>query len=84
LRGVEHRSRAFLPGRTRSAEPFEEVLHEPFTIAGYLRTLRTCRLFDYEQHRWLDWDGTPTTGPLVVGRVAGTAAAERLVEVGRS
>ena len=38
----------------------------PFTLGGFFNTLRTCRLFDYENHRWLDWDGRPTTGPLLV------------------
>jgi omega-6 fatty acid desaturase (delta-12 desaturase) len=37
----------------------------PFTIGGYLNSLRTCRLFDYENFRWLDWDGRPTTEPLL-------------------
>jgi omega-6 fatty acid desaturase (delta-12 desaturase) len=37
----------------------------PFTLAGLFKTLRTCRLFDYENHRWLDWDGSPTTQPLL-------------------
>jgi omega-6 fatty acid desaturase (delta-12 desaturase) len=37
----------------------------PFTLAGFFQTLRTCRLFDYTEHRWLDWDGTPTTTPLL-------------------
>ena len=37
----------------------------PFTLGGLFKTLRTCRLFDYEEHRWLDWDGTPTTEALL-------------------
>jgi acyl-lipid omega-6 desaturase (Delta-12 desaturase) len=37
----------------------------PFTFGGYFQTLRKCRLFDYDNHRWLDWDGTPTTEPLL-------------------
>jgi omega-6 fatty acid desaturase (delta-12 desaturase) len=37
----------------------------PFTFGGYFKTLRTCRLFDYENHRWLDWDGAPTTPRLL-------------------
>ena len=37
----------------------------PFSLPGLFETLRTCRLFDYENHRWLDWDGTPTTAPLL-------------------
>lgn len=43
----------------------------PFTIGGYFHTLRTCRLFDYENYRWLDWDGTPTTEPLLKRDQAG-------------
>jgi len=49
----------------------------PFTFGGYFQTLRTCRLFDYENHRWLDWDGTPTTEPLLTregGRLVRTSA----------
>jgi omega-6 fatty acid desaturase (delta-12 desaturase) len=37
----------------------------PFTLAGVSNTMRTCRLFDYETHRWLDWNGSPTTEPLL-------------------
>ena len=30
---------------------------------GLLRTLSVCRgLYDYENHRWLDFSGRPTTG----------------------
>ena len=55
----------------------------PFTIGGYLKTLRTCRLFDYENFRWLDWDGTPTTEPLLrredsAGKVVRTVYAEAI------
>ena len=47
----------------------------PFTLSGLFRMLRTCRLFDYENHRWLDWDGTPTTAPLLERRKDCLAAA---------
>jgi omega-6 fatty acid desaturase (delta-12 desaturase) len=55
----------------------------PFTFGGYLKTLRTCRLFDYENFRWLDWDGTPTTEPLLSraashGKVVRTVYAEAI------
>ena len=43
----------------------ESIVTVPFTLGGLFATLRTCRLFDYEQHRWLDWDGVPTTPPLL-------------------
>jgi omega-6 fatty acid desaturase (delta-12 desaturase) len=45
-----------------------EITVVPFSLAGLFETLRTCRLFDYENHRWLDWDGTPTTEPLLKRR----------------
>ncbi len=32
------------------------------------RTMKICRLYDYENHRWLDYDGTPTTEPLLPPR----------------
>ena len=55
----------------------------PFTWGGYFKTLRTCRLFDYEHFRWLDWDGTPTTDPLLrredsQGKVVRTTYAEAI------
>jgi omega-6 fatty acid desaturase (delta-12 desaturase) len=47
----------------------------PFTLGGVSNTLRTCRLFDYENHRWLDWNGSPTTEPLLKdGRLLRTEA----------
>lgn len=33
---------------------------EPWSIGGVLRTLRTCKLYDFEHHQWLDFDGRPT------------------------
>jgi omega-6 fatty acid desaturase (delta-12 desaturase) len=42
-----------------------DIVVVPFTLRGYLHSLRSCRLFDYENHRWLDWDGSPTTDPLL-------------------
>lgn len=48
------------------------IVVEPLSLAGVLRTIRTCKLYDYEQHRWLDFDGRPTTGtvPLMASEVA--------------
>jgi omega-6 fatty acid desaturase (delta-12 desaturase) len=47
-------------------ETYGEIVVVPFTFTGFLNTLRTCRLFDYENHRWLDWNGKPTTESLLV------------------
>jgi len=45
-----------------------DIVTVPFSWGEYFHTLRTCRLYDYENHRWLDWDGTPTTDPLLARR----------------
>lgn len=42
-----------------------DIIHEPWSWSSYLRTMQTCRLFDYEKHCWLDWDGTALTPPLL-------------------
>src|SRR5262249_870610 len=59
-----------------------DVIVFPFTVGGYLKSLRTCRLFDYENHRWLDWDGKPTTKSLLkredVGKLIRTNAEVRM------
>lgn len=55
----------------------DDIVVVPFTVAGFFKTLRTCRLFDYENHRWLDWDGTPTTGALLAKREDGQVVQSR-------
>lgn len=34
---------------------------QKFTFGWLHETLRDCRLYDYENHRWLDFDGKPTS-----------------------
>jgi omega-6 fatty acid desaturase (delta-12 desaturase) len=41
----------------------DEVITEPFSLAGLRRTFASCCLYDFESHRWLDFDGRPTTEP---------------------
>jgi omega-6 fatty acid desaturase (delta-12 desaturase) len=50
-------------GRLEEAYP-EHIKIVPWTFGGYAKTLKTCRLYDYENHQWLDWDGTPTSEPI--------------------
>ncbi len=55
-----------LPGaqqRLESAYP-EQIKIVPWTFAGYFNTLRTCRVYDYDKHQWLDYDGTPIGEPI--------------------
>lgn len=40
----------------------EHAVVEKFTLRAFLGTLRRCKLYDFENHRWLDFDGKPTTG----------------------
>jgi omega-6 fatty acid desaturase (delta-12 desaturase) len=54
----------------------DNIVVVPFTLGGLFKTLRTCRLFDYENHRWLDWDGTPTTESLLERKEEHAAQAE--------
>jgi omega-6 fatty acid desaturase (delta-12 desaturase) len=39
----------------------ENVIRERFSFAGMSATLATCQLYDYDEHRWLSFDGVPTT-----------------------
>jgi omega-6 fatty acid desaturase (delta-12 desaturase) len=42
-----------------------DIVRVLWTPAGFLRTLRVCRLYDYGSHRWVDYDGTPLSEPLL-------------------
>jgi len=37
---------------------------EPLSLFSMLRTLRTCKLYDFERHQWLDFEGLPTAAPI--------------------
>jgi len=50
-----------------------EIVRVLWTPGNFLRMLRTCRLYDYSTHRWLDYDGTPTT-PVLLKSPAETPA----------
>ena len=56
-----------LPEATRALNSLapQTVIAERFTFRRLHETLRTCKLYDFESHRWLDFDGRPTTGVLV-------------------
>jgi len=42
----------------------EQGLVEPMTVSGAIATMRACKLYDYEKHQWLDFDGIPTAPPI--------------------
>jgi acyl-lipid omega-6 desaturase (Delta-12 desaturase) len=41
----------------------------PFRLGALLDVFRRCKLYDYEQHQWCDFDGRPTS-PRLVGYAA--------------
>ena len=48
-----------------------------FGIGWLVDTMRACKLYDWEGHRWLAFDGTPTTGPIRIYTSAGSHSAVR-------
>jgi omega-6 fatty acid desaturase (delta-12 desaturase) len=53
----------FLAGAQASLEDSydQDIVRVRWTVRGFLRTLRVCRLYNYEHHHWVDYDGTPTS-----------------------
>jgi omega-6 fatty acid desaturase (delta-12 desaturase) len=47
--------------RTLNAMAGERAIAETFSFKRLHRTLKTCKLYDFENYRWLDFDGHPTT-----------------------
>jgi omega-6 fatty acid desaturase (delta-12 desaturase) len=39
------------------------IITQPWSFTGLGRTMARCQLYDYENHRWLSFDGKPTTAP---------------------
>ena len=39
-----------------------------WTLKGFLNTFAVCRLYDYENHRWTDYNGMPTSAQHKLGR----------------
>lgn len=37
-----------------------------FSITGFLTTLSRCKLYDYDNHCWMDFNGVPTTEAVVM------------------
>jgi omega-6 fatty acid desaturase (delta-12 desaturase) len=40
-----------------------DTIVERWSLASHRRLFRTCKLYDYERHCWLDFTGHPTTVP---------------------
>lgn len=50
------------------AEAGEEIVVEPWTFRRHRAIMRACKLYDYDNHRWLDFAGKPTTPAIEVAR----------------
>jgi omega-6 fatty acid desaturase (delta-12 desaturase) len=48
-------------GQKELAASYPAVITETFSLRGFRRTLAVCQLYDYANHRWLAFDGTPTS-----------------------
>lgn len=46
----------------------ERAIAEPLQFRSSLRTLKACKLYDFEKHQWLDFNGAPTTARLVISK----------------
>jgi omega-6 fatty acid desaturase (delta-12 desaturase) len=46
----------------------ERAVSHPLSFGHLFATMRACKLYDFEKHQWLDFDGKPTTAPMDLGR----------------
>lgn len=45
------------------------AVSEPMSLRSTLENLKSCKLYDFDKHQWLDFDGRPTTMPIPLGPV---------------
>ena len=43
----------------------DHAVSRHFSLRLFWDTLRRCKLYDYERHLWLDFEGRPTTAPIL-------------------
>lgn len=42
----------------------DAALVVPMSLPGAIATMRACKLYDYDKHQWLDFNGKPTTAAI--------------------
>jgi acyl-lipid omega-6 desaturase (Delta-12 desaturase) len=42
-----------------------DIIVERWSLASFIAVTRQCKLYDYERHRWLRFDGRPSGDPLM-------------------
>jgi acyl-lipid omega-6 desaturase (Delta-12 desaturase) len=55
----------------------DHVIVEPWSFSALGKTLARCKLYDYENHRWLNFQGRQTIGPNPIMREFKQRALER-------
>jgi acyl-lipid omega-6 desaturase (Delta-12 desaturase) len=65
------------------ATAMPSVVHRQWSIRHHRDVLRTCRLYDYRTHRWVDFDGRPTTGTIWRQASVGPAVESRMTQTTR-
>ena len=53
----------------------EQLITMPFSFPGFLETMRKCKLYDYKNHCWLDFDGNPTNKQIITMQESNLASA---------
>ena len=48
----------------RQAFP-EDIVEHRFTLRSFRYLLKVCQLYDYRNHRWLNWHGEPTSSSTI-------------------
>jgi omega-6 fatty acid desaturase (delta-12 desaturase) len=49
----------------------DELKTVSFSLKGFLKTMASCKLYDYENHLWLDFAGYPTGKSTLAGKDVG-------------
>lgn len=64
-----------LPAQVRMNELLgNRLVVEPLSIPRILNTLRVCKLYDWDNHQWLNFDGSPSAAPIdISARGAGAS-----------
>ena len=54
------------------------AIRHRFSVAYLLVTMSVCRLYDYDRHQWLDFDGSPTAFPIATGGATHSLARDQM------
>ncbi len=55
----------------------DRSISERFSPLRFLQTMARCQLYDYDQHRWLDFKGRPTTDCVLPAQAADSEPGRR-------